>query len=109
MNQKDLPVLFFGAGLPQVAALSGDAKSYAERLFHYPAVGALEEKDAETAIRQPIEGEGEKIDDDAIVPDKFKTASTVISINNAALKQSLVDGEAVDGAHLEYKTSLTIR
>ena len=39
ISQKDLPVVFFGAGLPQVAALSGDAKSYAERLFHYPAVG----------------------------------------------------------------------
>ena len=66
VNQRGLPVLFFGAGLPQVAALSGDAKSYAERLFHYPAVGALEEADAETAIRQPIEDEGEKIDDNAI-------------------------------------------
>jgi AAA ATPase domain len=66
VNQKDLPVLFFGAGLPQVAALSGNAKSYAERLFHYPAVGALEEADAKTAIKQPIEGEGETIDDDAI-------------------------------------------
>jgi hypothetical protein len=66
VNQRDLPVLFFGAGLPQVAALSGDAKSYAERLFHYPAVGALEDEDVETAIRQPIEGEGEEIDDNAI-------------------------------------------
>ncbi len=66
VNQKDLPVLFFGAGLPQVAALSGDAKSYAERLFHYPAVGALEEADAKTAIRQPIEGEGERIDGEAL-------------------------------------------
>jgi hypothetical protein len=66
INQKDLPVLFFGAGLPQVAALSGDAKSYAERLFHYPAVGALEEADAKTAIRQPIEDEGESIDDEAL-------------------------------------------
>lgn len=66
VSQKDLPVLFFGAGLPQVAALSGDAKSYAERLFHYPAVGALVEAAAETAIRQPIESEGEQIDDDAI-------------------------------------------
>ena len=27
ISQKDLPVVFFGAGLPQVAALSGDAKS----------------------------------------------------------------------------------
>lgn len=65
-NQKVLPVLFFGAGLPQVAALSGDAKSYAERLFHYPAVGALEEADADTAIRQPIETEGAQIEDTAI-------------------------------------------
>lgn len=66
ISQKDLPVLFFGAGLPQVAALSGDAKSYAERLFHYPAVGALGPDDAEMAIRQPIEDEGERIDDDAL-------------------------------------------
>lgn len=66
VNQKVLPVLFFGAGLPQVAALSGDAKSYAERLFHYPAVGALEDSDAMAAIRLPIEDEGEHIDDKAI-------------------------------------------
>jgi AAA ATPase domain len=66
ISQKDLPVLFFGAGLPQVAALSGDAKSYAERLFHYPAVGPLLNHDAMTAIRQPIEDEGEKISEDAL-------------------------------------------
>lgn len=66
VSQRDLPVLFFGAGLPQVAALSGDAKSYAERLFHYPAVGALQSEDAKTAIRQPIEDEGESIAEDAL-------------------------------------------
>ncbi|HAJ46121.1 MAG TPA: AAA family ATPase, partial [Alphaproteobacteria bacterium] len=31
LNQKGLPVIFFGAGLPQIAELAGDAKSYAER------------------------------------------------------------------------------
>jgi hypothetical protein len=66
VNQKGLPIVFFGAGLPQVAALSGDAKSYAERLFHFPAVGALNDADAETAIRQPIEDEGEQIDAEAV-------------------------------------------
>ena len=66
VSQRDLPVLFFGAGLPQVAALSGDAKSYAERLFHFPAVGALDKEDAQTAIRQPIESEGQEIDDKAL-------------------------------------------
>ena len=66
ISQKELPVLFFGAGFPQVAALSGDAKSYAERLFHYPAVGPLLADDAKTAIRQPVEDEGEHITEAAL-------------------------------------------
>lgn len=66
VNQKGLPVMFFGAGLPQVAALSGDAKSYAERLFNYPSVGALDRQSAIAAIRQPIEAEGEAISDEAL-------------------------------------------
>lgn len=61
VNQKRLPILMFGAGLPQVAALSGDAKSYAERLFDYPALGPLDKEAAFDAIRQPIEDEGEAI------------------------------------------------
>lgn len=65
-NQKNLPVLFFGAGLPQVAALSGDAKSYAERLFNYPPVGALDNGAAKAAIRQPVEAEEETIADEAL-------------------------------------------
>lgn len=62
INQKALPVLLFGAGLPAIAALSGDAKSYAERLFIFPKVDALANEDAANAIRQPIEEEGESID-----------------------------------------------
>ena len=73
ISQKDLPVLFFGAGLPQVAALSGDAKSYAERLFHYPAIGPLLDEDAKTAIRQPIEAEGQKISKNALKEILLKT------------------------------------
>ena len=66
VNQKGLPVLFFGAGLPQVAALSGNAKSYAERLFHYPAVGPLNDADGTLALRDPIEQEGASIEDAAV-------------------------------------------
>ncbi len=66
VNQKRLPILLFGAGLPQVAALSGDAKSYAERLFDYPAIGPLDKEAASGAIRQPIEDEGEKISKKAL-------------------------------------------
>ena len=62
VNQKGLPILLFGAGLPAIAALSGDAKSYAERLFIFPKVDALSETDAANAISQPIEEEGETIE-----------------------------------------------
>lgn len=61
INQKQLPVIFFGAGLPQLAGLSGDAKSYAERLFAFPKVGPLNRSAAETAVREPIKDEGEDI------------------------------------------------
>ncbi|MCB1784417.1 MAG: ATP-binding protein [Alphaproteobacteria bacterium] len=66
VNQKNLPVIFFGAGLPQVAALSGDAKSYAERLFNYPPVGALDKQAVISAIKGPIQEEGESISQAAL-------------------------------------------
>lgn len=66
VNQANLPIIFFGAGLPQVAALSGNAKSYAERLFTYPHVGALQEEDAKAAIRQPVIAEDAEISEEAL-------------------------------------------
>lgn len=66
VGQKNLPVIFFGAGLPQLAGMAGEAKSYAERLFTYPEVGALNAESAQKAIRQPIEDEGELIDPEAV-------------------------------------------
>lgn len=65
-GQKQLPILMFGAGLPQIAALSGEAKSYAERLFHFRAIGPLPQKAALAALQKPIEDEGEQIDDEAL-------------------------------------------
>lgn len=65
-GQKQLPVIFFGAGLPQLAGLSGDAKSYAERLFSYPAIGPLNDEAAMQAIETPILEEGEEIDKKAV-------------------------------------------
>ena len=64
--QRNLPLLFIGAGLPQVAALAGKAKSYAERLFDYPEVGALDSAAAGDAITIPARKEGVSFDDDAV-------------------------------------------
>ncbi|HEX7241833.1 MAG TPA: ATP-binding protein, partial [Longimicrobiaceae bacterium] len=64
--QKGLPLVLFGAGLPQVAALAGEAKSYAERLFDYPDVGPLDPEAAGTAVREPIQDEGAEIEPAAL-------------------------------------------
>lgn len=56
--QKQLPITLFGAGLPQIVGQTGRAKSYAERLFDFPEVGALEEAAARLALTAPAEKEG---------------------------------------------------
>lgn len=66
ITQKGLPLILFGAGLPQVAALAGEAKSYAERLFDYPDVGPLTPESAARALREPIHNEDAEIDAGAL-------------------------------------------
>jgi hypothetical protein len=61
MSQEGMPVLLVGAGLPQIARLAGEAKSYAERLFQFQSVGALDPVSAAHAVEKPI------IDEDAAI------------------------------------------
>ncbi len=56
--QQGLPFYFVGAGLPQIARLAGNAKSYAERLFTYPEIGPLPAGAAKNALIQPAAVEG---------------------------------------------------
>jgi hypothetical protein len=64
--QEGLPILLVAAGLPQVVGLSGRSKSYAERLFDFPPVGALAPADARHALQQPARQEGVAFDDAAL-------------------------------------------
>ncbi|QJU55085.1 ATP-binding protein [Herbiconiux sp. KACC 21604] len=67
MVQRKLPVTLVGAGLPQIAELAGDAKSYAERLFKFPSIGNLDDGDARAALSKPAADEGIAYTDDALV------------------------------------------
>lgn len=64
--QRELPITMVGAGLPQIAELAGEAKSYAERLFKFPQIGVLEDADARTALRAPALEEQAYFRDDAL-------------------------------------------
>jgi AAA ATPase domain len=64
--QRSLPVILVGAGLPQIAELAGDAKSYAERLFKFPRIENLRDPDARRALREPADDEGVQFDKEAL-------------------------------------------
>jgi len=64
--QLELPVIMFGAGLPQLAGQMGRSKSYAERLVDFPHMGALNSPDAIYAIQKPVQAEGEDITPEAL-------------------------------------------
>ncbi len=66
MQQRQLPIVLVGAGLPILPGMAGDSKSYAERLFNFPNLGPLPEEESIKAIREPIEAAGERIDPDAL-------------------------------------------
>lgn len=66
IGQRSLPLIVFGAGLPQVAGLAGDAKSYAERLFEFPPIGPLSEEATRKALRGPIRDAGAEITEEAL-------------------------------------------
>ena len=64
--QRKLPVVLVGAGLPQLRARMGRAKSYAERLFEFSNVGPLPPEASRHAIEKPARDEGVEITSDAL-------------------------------------------
>lgn len=64
--QRQLPITFVGAGLPQLPRLAGEAKSYAERLFKFPRIGRLSPPEAEAALVEPARELGVAFAPDAI-------------------------------------------
>ena len=64
--QFQLPVTLVGAGLPQLVARAGVAKSYAERLFTFPEIGSLNTAAATLAIKAPAERLGVAYERDAL-------------------------------------------
>jgi hypothetical protein len=65
-EQRRLPVVLVGAGLPQLRGQMGNAKSYAERLFDFPTIGPLPLGAAREAIEKPLLSENVTITPEAM-------------------------------------------
>jgi hypothetical protein len=65
-SQASLPVVLVAAGLPQVVGKIGKSKSYAERLFDFPPIGALDPPDARLALTAPAQEQAVAYDEEAL-------------------------------------------
>jgi len=66
MQQRQLPLVLMGAGLPILPGLAGESKSYAERLFSFPDIGPLSEADAAKALQDPVKAVGVEFEESAL-------------------------------------------
>jgi hypothetical protein len=66
LGQKALPLAIVGAGLPLLPRLTGEAKSYAERMFDYSTIGKLPAAAAERALLKPAADRGVQYEPDAL-------------------------------------------
>ena len=65
--QELLPLYLIGSGLPTIRSLIGKSKTYAERMFVYEEIGALDEDASWAAIVKPFEDNGVSVEDSAFV------------------------------------------
>ncbi|MGH9436349.1 MAG: ATP-binding protein [Terriglobia bacterium] len=53
VSQQGLPIALLGAGLPQLVARLGNARPYAERMFHFRHIAAPSQMDAKATLQPP--------------------------------------------------------
>lgn len=64
--QDLLPLYLLGSGLPTLRSLVAKSKTYAERMFNYEIIGALDETASVDAIRKPLRTMDVDIEDEAL-------------------------------------------
>lgn len=110
INQDQLPVALIGAGLPQILALAGNSKSYAERLFRYPEIGALNREDAIAAIVNPAKEEGVHMEDAAVEQILTVTERYPYFLQQWAYESwNIADGEIITEATVALATDLAVK
>jgi hypothetical protein len=108
-GQQNLPVMLVGAGLPQLVGQMGKAKSYAERLFDFPVIGALSESESRSAICRPMNALNVEIESDALDEIIAKTQGYPYFLQEWGSQVWLVsDGSPIRRNDVEMATTLAI-
>lgn len=111
-NQLSLPLVVIAAGLPNIAKIAGDAKSYAERLFRFMMVDKLEKDAAKLALTRPAEAFKVSYTEEALQFILNETDCYPYFIQEFGQKvwgfkkNGIIDLEAAQRALTEYKASL---
>ena len=63
--QELLPIYLIGSGLPTIRSLIGRSKTYAERMFVYEEIGALDEDASRAAVVKPFKDNGVAVESSA--------------------------------------------
>lgn len=66
ISQENLPIILMGAGLPLLVGKMGESKSYAERLFTFPEIDALNYPEACRALTEPVAQQNVTFDETAL-------------------------------------------
>ncbi len=66
VTQKQLPITVAAAGLPQLPLLTGEARSYAERLFDFLTIDNLDDQAASAALAEPARRSGVEFSEEAL-------------------------------------------
>ena len=110
VNQKGLPLILIGAGLPQILGLAGNSKSYSERLFRFPAIGALGTEEAIQAIERPATTEGVTFTKDAIEKILLVTEKYPYFLQQWAYEAwNVSDSEIITEAVIDEASTLAIK
>ena len=109
-TQKQVPITAAAAGLPQIPRLSGDARSYAERLFTFPTIGNLSDEGARAALVEPAHRQGVEFDQDAVQKALRWTAGYPFFIQQLGKHTwNLASGSPITAADIEAAKEISQR
>ncbi|KJR45150.1 hypothetical protein UF75_4455 [Desulfosporosinus sp. I2] len=112
INQLQLPIIIIGAGIPTILRISGEAKSYSERLFNFIEITSLKNDDAVSALVEPAKSQNVNYTKDAFEAVVERTGGYPFFIQEYGqcvwnyISDDVIDIDGVNSSYPEYLSKL---